>query len=98
MKYFKDENNQVYAYEPDGSQDHHIGNKLPITKDEVDIIVAQNQQAVFDSHDYYRKRIYTYPEPGEFLDAWVKQDEAALEEYRRRCLEIKAMYPKPPDF
>jgi len=98
MKYFKDANNQIFAYELDGSQDHRIGNKLPITREEADVLIAIRQQAEFDEFDYYRKRIYTYPEPGQFLDAWVKQDEAALEEYRRLCLEIKAKYPKPPGF
>jgi|APFre7841882793_1041355.scaffolds.fasta_scaffold40332_2 hypothetical protein len=98
MKYFKDANDQIFAYELDGSQDHYIGNKLPITKDEADVIIAIRQQAEFDELDYYRKRIYSYPEPGQFLDAWVKQDEAALEEYRQLCLEIKAKYPKPTGF
>ena len=98
MKYFKDANDQIFAYELDGSQDQYIGNKLPITKEEADVIIAVRQQAEFDELDYYRKRIYSYPEPGQFLDAWVKQDAAALEEYRQLCLEIKAKYPKPPGF
>jgi hypothetical protein len=98
MKHFKDSNNQIFAYELDGSQDHRIGDKIPITKEEADAIIAARQANEFNEMDYYRKRIYTYPEPGEFLDAWVKQDEAALEEYRQRCLEIKAMYPKPEGF
>jgi len=98
MKLFKDNNNKIFAYELDGSQDWRIGDKVPVTQEEADAIIAANQQAEFDQLDYYRKRIYTYPEPGEFLDAWVKGDEAALEEYRRRCLEIKTKYPKPKGF
>ena len=40
-----------------------------------------------------RKR--EYPPIEDFADAWVKQDEAALEEYRQKCLAVKAKYPKP---
>lgn len=37
MKYYKDENNQVYAYEVDGSQDAYIPSNLtPITIEEAD--------------------------------------------------------------
>jgi len=39
-----------------------------------------------------------YPEIGEFLDAWVKKDEVALEEYRKKCLAVKAQFPKPEGF
>lgn len=31
MKYYKDKNNEVFAYELDGSQDHLIGNKVLMT-------------------------------------------------------------------
>ena len=41
MKYYKDENNQVYAYEADGSQDDYIGeNLVAITLEEADAIRA----------------------------------------------------------
>jgi hypothetical protein len=36
MKYYKDTNNIVYAYELDGSQDHLIGDKVAMTADEVE--------------------------------------------------------------
>ena len=35
MKYYK-QNNEVYAYEPDGSQDHLIGDKIAMTAKEVE--------------------------------------------------------------
>lgn len=35
MKYYK-QNNEVYAYELDGSQDHLIGNKVQMTDEEVE--------------------------------------------------------------
>lgn len=98
MKYYADENNIVFAYEADGSQDAYIGNKRPITLAERDELIEQRKQAEFNSLDYYRQRLYSYPEIGAFLDAWVKGDETALEEYRQACLAVKAKYPKPAGF
>lgn len=39
MKYYKDENSVIYAYEEDGSQDEFIGDKTPVTQAEVDAIL-----------------------------------------------------------
>ena len=36
MKYYKDINNEVFAYETDGSQDHLIGDKVLMTSEEVE--------------------------------------------------------------
>lgn len=36
MKYYKNKNNEVYAYEDDGTQDHLIGSKTLMTAEEVD--------------------------------------------------------------
>ena len=98
MKHFVDQNNIVHAYLKDGSQDHLIGNKKEINLEERDALILQKQQAEFDAQDWYRKRIYSYPELGEFVDAWVKNDQTALEEYRQKCLSVKAKYPKPEGF
>ena len=43
MKLYKDSNNTVFAYEPDGSQNNLIGNKTPITQEEADAIYQANQ-------------------------------------------------------
>jgi len=40
MKLFKTQDNQIFAYELDGSQDHLIGDKTPVTQDEADAIIA----------------------------------------------------------
>jgi hypothetical protein len=45
MKLFKDTENNVFAYELDGSQDHLIGDKTPITQEQADEIIA-NRPAV----------------------------------------------------
>jgi len=46
MKLFKTENNEIYAYELDGSQDHLIGNKTPITQEEADSIIASRPEPI----------------------------------------------------
>jgi len=99
MKHYKGKDGLVYAYAADGSQDHVIPktHKL-ITDKQKDKLIEAQTQAMFDTQDYYRKRLYSYPELGEFVDAWVKQDDAALEEYRQKCLAIKAKFPKPKGF
>lgn len=40
MKLFKDTENNVFAYELAGSQDHLIGDKTSITQDQADEIIA----------------------------------------------------------
>jgi hypothetical protein len=42
--------------------------------------------------------LYSYPEIGEFIDAYIKGDEQAMEEYKQKCLEVKAKFPKPEGF
>lgn len=95
MKHYKDSNNKIFGFD--------VGQEVPaglveITKQEADELSKVIAQAEFDSLDYYRKRVFSYPEMGTFLDAWVKGDDAALEEYRQACLAVKAKYPKPEGF
>ena len=99
MKHYKDAQGNVYAYAADGSQDHLIKPGLTkIQSNEVQTLIYAKQKTEFNQQDYYRKRLYSYPELGEFVDAWVKNDQAALEEYRKKCLEVKAKFPKPAGF
>jgi hypothetical protein len=47
MKTYKDENNNLWAYEDDGSQDHLISeNLIQITEEEANIIGAEIQAKV----------------------------------------------------
>jgi len=98
MKHFVDENNIVHAYPKDGSQNHLIGNKKEITIEEREALILQKQQSDFDAQDWYRKRIYSYPDIGDFIDAYITDNKEAMEEYKQKCLEIKAKYPKPKGF
>jgi hypothetical protein len=46
MKLFKDNENNVFAYEEDGSQDHLIGDKIPATQADVDAINKTRNDAI----------------------------------------------------
>lgn len=54
---------------------------IPTAEDNLNVVLNTRRRA--------------YPPIEDFADAWVKQDEAALEEYRQKCLDVKATYPKP---
>ena len=99
MKHYKDANNKLFGI-ADG-QPVPVG-LTEITKVEADRIGKLNYEKQREEEiaqmDYVRQRINNYPEVGEFVDAWVKNDQAALEEYRQKCLAIKAKYPKPQEF
>jgi hypothetical protein len=43
MKYYLDTDGTVYGYELDGSQDHLVGNKLPITLERASAVLAEKQ-------------------------------------------------------
>jgi hypothetical protein len=99
MKHYKDVDNKLFGIEE--------GQPIPaglteITKAQAEQIGKQNyeklREAEIASMDYVRQRVTAYPELGQFVDAWVKGDEAALEEYRQACLAVKAKYPKPEGF
>ena len=92
MKLYKDINNNIFAYELDGSQDHLIADKVEITKEEVSNIHNQKAQDELDKLTYGEKRARAYPPLAEQLDyiyhigveAW-KAD---------MILPVKNKYPK----
>ena len=43
---------------------------------------------------YEELRVAEYPPMEDYLDAIVKGDTEAEEEYKRKCLEVKSKYPK----
>jgi len=99
MKHYKDSNNKTYGIRegqpvPDGL--------VEISKTECDRLGILNYEkerlSEIASLDYVRQRITEYPMVSDFLDAWVKNDQTALEEYRQKCLEVKAKFPKPVGF
>lgn len=45
MKLFKTQDNQIFAYELDGSQDHLIGDKTLITQEEADVLIENKRNS-----------------------------------------------------
>jgi len=45
MKLYKDSNDDVFAYELDGSQDHLIGNKNSITQEEANVLIENKRNS-----------------------------------------------------
>jgi hypothetical protein len=100
MQHYKDTEGNLYGFAADGSQDHlKPAGLIGITKEEAEqhgrLNFQKQEEAEFAKQDYISQRVKNYPALGEFVDAWVKNDEDALEEYRQKCLEVKAKYPKP---
>ena len=77
MKYYK-QNNEVFAYEEDGSQDHLIGDKVLMTVEEVELHInppkteeqllfeqIQEAKAYLSSTDYIVTKLSEYQALGE---------------------------------
>lgn len=93
MKLYKDSNNQIWAYEPDGSQDHLIGDKTPITNAEAEQLRNKKEQDRYFALSYAEKRRLEYPPIGDQLDALWKggaEAQAMLEQIQA----VKAKHPK----
>lgn len=93
MKYFKDASDNVWAYENDGSQDHLIGDKTPISEIEANELNAKRQQAAFDALGYAEKRRSEYPSIGDQLDALFHAG-VFPPEMAQRLADVKIKYPK----
>jgi len=95
MKHYKSPNNEIYAYEADGSQDHVIPKDyVAITDLEADQLRTANAQSRFDTLNYVDKRRAEYPPITDYLDAVVKGDQEGIDVYIATCQAVKAKYPK----
>lgn len=90
MKLYKNTNNEVFAYDEDGSQDHLIGDKISITKEEFNQIQLSNYQEL----SYVEKRQSEYPSVFNYIDGIVKGDNEQINKYISDCLAVKSKYPK----
>ena len=93
MKHFVDNQGNLYAYELDGSQDHLIGDKTPVSADQAEAISQQKTQEKFGVLTYAEKRRAEYPAIGDQLDA-VWKGGADAEAMRAQIMAVKAKYPK----
>lgn len=99
MKHYKNSDNKLFGIEEGQPVPEGL---VEISKVEAERIGKENYEKAraeeIAQMDYVRQRLTAYPELGEFVDAWVKNDQAALEEYRQKCLAVKAQFPKPEGF
>jgi hypothetical protein len=92
MKLYKSENNEVFAYEEDGSQDHLIGDKIAITQAEADAINAEKELARFNSFTYAEKRMREYPTIADQLD-YIYHN--GIDAWKTNMINpVKTKYPK----
>ena len=91
MKHYRDLNNNIFGYEDDGSQDHLIGDKIPLTKQEEADLFAP----VDNSHllTYRDKRRTEYPSIGDQLDDLFRAG-VFSEEMASKIQAVKEKYPK----
>jgi hypothetical protein len=97
MKIYKDDKNDVYFYLADGSQDHLIGDKTPISKEEADLLAearfAPARENLLKTLTYAQLREMHYPPIGDQLDAFWKGG-AEAEAMKAKIDAVKAKYPK----
>jgi hypothetical protein len=91
MKLFKDANNDIFAYELDGSQDDLIGDKTLITQAEADAIRTQKQQAALGDMSYQEKRRLAYPSFGDQMDMLFH---GGYDYWKQQIQIVKDKYPK----
>lgn len=94
MKLYKDNNNNIYAYEADGSQDHLINNKISITQTEANVIQKEKEAQKFALLNYKEKRQQEYKPLAEQLDMQYHDVQDGTETWLDHIKEVKAKYPK----
>ena len=92
MKLYKDSNNNIYAYELDGSQDHLIVDKTPISAGEAEDINRSKANAAFNAMSYAEKRQQAYPSIPDQLDTIYH---GGLDAWKTAIQAVKDRYPKP---
>ncbi len=72
-------------------------NQIKPTKEEV-LIELERLEYDYDSKEYQRLRSPEYPPKEDFIDAYywaLKGDNTKMDEYIKKCDDVKAKYPKP---
>jgi|TARA_R100000479_G_scaffold126968_1_gene66087 hypothetical protein len=88
MKHYKDSNNEIFAYESDGSQDHLIPKDLTkITDTEKNKILASKEPTL----TYKEKRLAEYPTTQDQLDDIYHN---GIDGWKSTIKAIKDKYPK----
>ena len=92
MKLYKDNDNDVYAYEADGSQDAYIKSDLvPISDVDLEKLRKEQEQARLDALTYSEKRQAEYPSIADQLDDIYHN---GVDEWKKTIKAVKDKYPK----
>ena len=92
MKHYKDSQNNLYAYELDGSQDHLIPSDfVPITDAEAEVIREEQNLAIITKLSYQEKRLMEYPS---FVDQFDLLYHGGYDAWKTSIQAIKDKYPK----
>jgi len=94
MKTYKDSNNNIYAYEEDGSQDHLIGDKVEITQEEANLIIEAKQEKRHAALGYAEKRTMEYKPIAEQLDMQYHDVQDGTETWLDHVRSVKESHPK----
>ena len=95
MKLYKSPNNEIFAYEIDGSQDHIIPETfIQITEEEAEEIKKLKYESDLNLLNYKQKRAEFYPNVFDYIDGVVKGDQVQIQAYIDACLAVKARFPK----
>lgn len=96
MKYFKDpENNVLYAYEADGSQDAFISEQLVAISDEEFFALQQEQIQPLTTEQIRLYKQAAYQTEADPLFFKMQRGEATREEWLAKVDEIKARFSQP---
>jgi hypothetical protein len=92
MKHYKDSENNLYAYELDGSQDHLIpSHYVAVTDVEAEAIREANRLSQLSNLDYKNKRALEYPT---FADQFDLLYHGGMDAWKAAIQAVKDKYPK----
>ena len=93
MKYFIDKDNNVYAYEADGSQDSYIKEGLTaISHEEAMAISSKSLETPEQAVERIKQRKSDYENEADPLYFKAQRGEATMEEWLAKVDEIKNRY------
>tara|TARA_R110000823_G_C15644269_1_gene470241 strand:+ start:224 stop:520 length:297 start_codon:yes stop_codon:yes gene_type:complete len=97
MKHYIDtKNNEIYAYERNGSQDAYIKEGLVLINDaNLAILRSQQEQSILDSLTYVDKRGVAYPTWQEQLDMQYHDQLNNTTTWKDAIAKVKSDNPKP---
>lgn len=93
MKYYKNKENKIFAFEQDGSQDHLIEKDfIEITFDEINELNKNEQKNNFNALGYEEKRKIFYPSIESQLDILYH---GGYDAWKASIEAVKNQFPKP---